>query len=399
MESPFFASRRNPIRYGYVAQPRPRPPAAKSRVVSIPVQFVRSEEEEKTAKKPAAAAAVQQPAEVDRAGAAVKVQKVFRGFLVRKNVRLVHKVAAEVDEIERKIRAEEEVIRRDEKERLRVNEMLMALLLRLDSVRGVRDYRKKVIRKVISLQDAVDSIAAARDEKEVGGETLGADIGAPVETLESPAVAEEHRIVEEAVPQECKDGISETLDAQKEEAKAEEDESLEETLEAKDEAPEREEDLAEGPVTIESKSVEVGNIGDPMEETLGNYPADTAPLGTGGKTEEVVEESELKEEGAIFDPMEKERATEIGAEERSTTSDQMQGVVESPGVKEVMERVVAENERLKGLVAELCERSAQQCRLMGGLVERVEHLERRMEKRRRKNMKRRHAENKYILCS
>ncbi|KAG1370162.1 calponin domain-containing protein [Cocos nucifera] len=411
MESPFFASRRNPTRHGYVPQPRPRPPAVKPRVVSIPVRFVRSEEEEKTAKKPAAAAAARQPAEVDRAGAAVKVQKVFRGFLVRKNVRVVHKVAAEVDEIERKIRAEEEVVRRDEKARLRVNEMLMALLLRLDSVRGVRDYRKKVIRKVISLQDALDSIAAARDEKEIGGETLGAEIGAPAETQESPAVAEEHRIDEEAVPQECGDGISEVRDAsakdletgdvQKEEAKVEEDESVEETLEAKDEAPDSK-DLAEGSVTIESKSVEEGNIGDPMEETGGNSAADTAPPGTGGKTEEeVVEESELKEEGegAILDPMEQERAPEMGAEERSTTWDQMQGVVESPGVKEVMERVMTENESLKRLVAELCERSAQQCRLMGGLVERVEHLERRMEKRRRKNMKRRHAENKYNLCS
>lgn len=406
MDGPFFASRRNPIRYGYVPQPRPRPPAAKPRVVSIPVHFVSSEEEEKTAKKPAATVAARQPAEVDRAGAAVKVQKVFRGFLVRKNARLVHKVAAEVDEIERKIRAEEEVIRRDGKERLRVNEMLMALLLRLDSVRGVRDYRKKVIRKVISLQDAVDSIAAARDEKELGGETLGEENRAPAETQESPEVVENHGIDEEDVPQEFGDGFSEvrgasakgfeTLDVQNEEAKAEEDCSVEENLEAKDEAPETK-DLADGPVSMESKSVGEGNVGYPMEETLGNSPAYTAQLGTGCRTEEVVEESE-SEEATIFDPMGQERVPEIGIEEGGTTSDQMQRVVESPGVKEVMERVMAENERLKRLVAELCERSAQQCRLMGGLVGRVERLERRMEKRRKKNTKRKNAGDEYFFC-
>ncbi|XP_008791114.2 uncharacterized protein LOC103708112 [Phoenix dactylifera] len=403
MERPFFASPWNPIRYGYVPQPRPRPPAAKSRVVSIPVRFVSSEEEERTAKRPAAAAAARQAGEVDRDVAAVKVQKVVRGFLVRKNVRVVHKVAAEVDEIERKIRAEEELIRRDGKERLRVNEMLMALLLRLDSVRGVRDYRKKVIRRVISLQDAVDSIAAAaRDEKEVGGEALDAENGAPAKTLESPEEVGEHHIDEEAVPQECGDGISEVRGGSPK-GFGTLDDSVEEALEAKDEAPESK-DLAEGSVLVESKSVEEGNIGDPMEETLGNSPEFTAPLGTEDKTEEAVEESKVEEKGTIFDPIKQERThdqtlsgskmTGIGAEEGSTSSDQMM---------EVMERVMAENERLKRLVTELCERSNQQCRLMGGLVETVEDLERRMEKRRKKkkkkNTKRRPAENKYHLCS
>ncbi|KAJ8493814.1 hypothetical protein OPV22_015535 [Ensete ventricosum] len=38
--------------------------------------------------------------------------------------------------------------------------MLMALLLRLDSVRRVGEYRKKVIRRVISLQEFLDSFPA-----------------------------------------------------------------------------------------------------------------------------------------------------------------------------------------------------------------------------------------------
>lgn len=359
MERSNLASPWTPIRRGAVSQPRPRPPAAKPRVVSIPVHFVGSEKEAKTAKKPAAAAA-RLPAEVDRVEAAVKVQKVFRGFLVRKNVRVVRRVAAEVDEIEMKIRAEEEVIRSDGKERLRVSEMLMALLLRLDSVRGVRDYRKKVIRRVISLQEAVDSIAAKRDEREAG---VGGN-GAPAETLE------EHRTdEEEAVRQECGDGISEvrdhtsaegdfetlkSTDVQKEEA--EEDDSvvvsIKETLEAKEEAPE--------------------NVRDPMEEKiLGNSSKCRAPLGTEGKTdEEDTTPNPVEEEETCADPS-----------EGSAVVDQMP---QGPGVKEVMERMIEENERLKRLVAELCERSAQQCRLIGGLAGRVERLEKKMEEKRMK---------------
>ena len=58
-----------------------------------------------------------------------------------------------------------ELIRKDTKERLRVNETLMALIFKLDSIRGVypgiRDCRKAVIKKAVSLQEKVDYIAAA----------------------------------------------------------------------------------------------------------------------------------------------------------------------------------------------------------------------------------------------
>ncbi|KAF2286458.1 hypothetical protein GH714_017060 [Hevea brasiliensis] len=55
-----------------------------------------------------------------------------------------------------------EMIRRDSKERLKVNEMLMNLLFRLDSVpgvdSGVRDCRRTVVKTVIRLQEMVDAI-------------------------------------------------------------------------------------------------------------------------------------------------------------------------------------------------------------------------------------------------
>ncbi|KAL0364361.1 UNVERIFIED_CONTAM: BAG family molecular chaperone regulator 5, mitochondrial [Sesamum angustifolium] len=57
-----------------------------------------------------------------------------------------------------------ELVRRDERERLRMNESLMCLLFKLDSIcgvdSGVRVCRKAVIRKAIALQERIDAIVA-----------------------------------------------------------------------------------------------------------------------------------------------------------------------------------------------------------------------------------------------
>ena len=89
------------------------------------------------------------------------------------------KIAAirrEVDEVERWISREEalESMKKDPKERLRVNEMLMSLLFWLDSVRsvdlGVRDCQKSVIKREIALQEFLDSIVADGQTLTLGGE-------------------------------------------------------------------------------------------------------------------------------------------------------------------------------------------------------------------------------------
>ncbi|KAL8258398.1 hypothetical protein R6Q59_030439 [Mikania micrantha] len=83
---------------------------------------------------------------------------------MRKSVRKISAIRCKVREIEMKINDTEtvELIGTDAKERLRVNETLMSLLFKLDSIRGVdfgvRDFRKTVIRKAISLQEKIDSI-------------------------------------------------------------------------------------------------------------------------------------------------------------------------------------------------------------------------------------------------
>ena len=156
MNNPFFRSRwSQPSR---AAGAKLVEVERKPKVVSIPVHVVGSD-----------------PARSDRtrSASAVKIQKVFRGFMVRKSVKKIASVRREVEAIERRISSREivDLIRRDGKERLRVSEGFMALLLKLDSVRGVdlgvRELRKAAIKKAIALQERVDAIAAGDRALEV----------------------------------------------------------------------------------------------------------------------------------------------------------------------------------------------------------------------------------------
>ncbi|KAK1353421.1 BAG domain-containing protein [Heracleum sosnowskyi] len=152
MASPFFSSYWNQpseSRYSPSSIPLKRKPeTASPKVISIPVHFVGSENNRVNSG-------------LNRSGSALKIQKVFRGFLLRKSVSKIVSIKNEVEEIERRI-GTVELIRKDSKERLRINETLMALLFKLDSVRGidsgVRELRKGVIRKAIALQEKVDAL-------------------------------------------------------------------------------------------------------------------------------------------------------------------------------------------------------------------------------------------------
>ena len=95
---------------------------------------------------------------------------------MRKSVKKIAAIRREVDEVERWISREEalELMKKDPKERLRVNEMLMSLLFWLDSVRsvdlGVRDCQKSVIKREIALQEFLDSIVVDGQTLTLGGE-------------------------------------------------------------------------------------------------------------------------------------------------------------------------------------------------------------------------------------
>ncbi|KAJ4764989.1 BAG family molecular chaperone regulator 5 [Rhynchospora pubera] len=100
--------------------------------------------------------------------AAMKIQSLYRGHLVRSLIRTIRSVDAETSRLEQLIQRLETVDAiRDEssRERIRINEMLMKALLCLDSVPGfypeVRQLRRDLSRRIVSLQEVLDAIVAA----------------------------------------------------------------------------------------------------------------------------------------------------------------------------------------------------------------------------------------------
>ncbi|XAR65725.1 hypothetical protein NMG60_11009926 [Bertholletia excelsa] len=97
--------------------------------------------------------------------AAVKIQSAYRSYVVRTLVKKISAVNSEANRLERLIQRQETVdaLRSDDRERIRVNEELMALLLRLDSVPGfdptVRELRRHVSRRIVGLQEIVDAVS------------------------------------------------------------------------------------------------------------------------------------------------------------------------------------------------------------------------------------------------
>ncbi|GJX26663.1 IQ motif, EF-hand binding site, BAG domain protein [Tanacetum coccineum] len=136
-------------------------PVHKQKVVSIPVHFISSDHH--------------QPQTNKHSSAALKIQKVFKGHTVRKALNKIVSIKNQVNEIEARLQNDVvfvRMLRNDAKERLRVNETLMSLLFKLDSVRGVengvRDVRKSVAKKAVALQEKVDSIAQTFEEGDDG---------------------------------------------------------------------------------------------------------------------------------------------------------------------------------------------------------------------------------------
>ncbi|KAH9299148.1 hypothetical protein KI387_030830 [Taxus chinensis] len=183
MDNPFFGGVSNGV-------PRQSP----SNVVSIPVNFVNS-----SAAKSASTAAKQAATRkrMNETTSAVKIQAAFRGFCVRKTqpfkkLRVIMKTKAEAAEIRRRIADCHfvELIRRDEKERLKLTEFVMSLLLRLDAILGVnsfvRESRKAVTHELVNLQETIDDIIA---DKSMQAMTTEARVSSEREE-ESPNVNE-----------------------------------------------------------------------------------------------------------------------------------------------------------------------------------------------------------------
>ncbi|GJN04399.1 hypothetical protein PR202_ga21946 [Eleusine coracana subsp. coracana] len=138
------------------------PNAGASKSVSVPVCCVESQPEVEISRK-----LVKRAPSAEEA--AVRIQAAARALLARKAVRALRSVEREAEEIGEKVACEAETLRGDGRARIAVGEQLMKLLFRLDAVRGAREYRRKVTKRVLALQDAVDALeqrpaAVAEDE-------------------------------------------------------------------------------------------------------------------------------------------------------------------------------------------------------------------------------------------
>ncbi|GLJ47223.1 hypothetical protein SUGI_0996820 [Cryptomeria japonica] len=141
---------------------------SKSRI-NIPVEYVDSSSASKPHFQTKKKKNYRWRAKMSKPTAAVKMQAAYRGFRVRKsmplkNLKAIAQAKKSMEELKRQLGYEKvvQLIRQNEKERLRIAEGLMSLLLKLDAIQGVdtivRESRKAVIRELIKLQVTVDAI-------------------------------------------------------------------------------------------------------------------------------------------------------------------------------------------------------------------------------------------------
>lgn len=118
---------------------------------------------------------------MDETSAAIKIQSAFRGFSIRKcaplkNLKIILDVKAKAEDIRRRIadRQVVESIRQNEKERLKITEEIMSLILKLDAIQEVhsfvREARRAVVRELVSLERDVDAIIAGKSTEGTGME-------------------------------------------------------------------------------------------------------------------------------------------------------------------------------------------------------------------------------------
>ncbi|XP_030457017.2 BAG family molecular chaperone regulator 5, mitochondrial [Syzygium oleosum] len=108
--------------------------------------------------------------------AATKIQSAYRAHLIRTLYKTISFVDSTADRLQRRIQQQDTVdtLRGSPLERARIEEELMRLLLRLDSVPGgvdqaVREGRRKVSRRIVGLQEIVDGVCCG------GGAVEGGD--------------------------------------------------------------------------------------------------------------------------------------------------------------------------------------------------------------------------------
>ncbi|KAG8385813.1 hypothetical protein BUALT_Bualt03G0084300 [Buddleja alternifolia] len=121
-------------------------PGSGSKITEIPIQSV-PEEQSPSKSVPITVHLPGQSQSREQSYAAVKIQSAYRSHMVR--------TLETVD-----------AVRTNERERIKINEALMSLLLKLDSVPGldpnVRELRRHVSRRIVGLQEILDAVSDTR---------------------------------------------------------------------------------------------------------------------------------------------------------------------------------------------------------------------------------------------
>ncbi|CAA0820444.1 BAG family molecular chaperone regulator 5-mitochondrial [Striga hermonthica] len=274
--------------------------------------------------------------QVDRSGSsAVKIQKVVRGFLVRKCLKKIKDIKREVDEIEWRLSWVEvvDLVKRDEKERLRMTESLMSLLLKLDSICGVdfgvRGCRKAVIRKAIALQERIDAIVAAAVDPEAESdgvdseEIIDALLLKPKDTSESAISGSQVELCEEVWRNN-----------------------------------DRKMDI-----------VGDSSVIDVVVEREVNVVSESDPVGIDNEDDDIVEKSDSLVENW----------------KQGNGKDEYKGHDGDKSDRELLERMIEDNEKMMSMMKQLFERNEMQKKLINSLTNRVEMLEKaRLRKKKKK---------------
>lgn len=266
--------------------------------------------------------------------AAVRLQAAARGHMARRMVREVRAVERQADAVAARMAAEADALRADARKRVGLGEELMRLLLRLDGVRGAREYRRRVAKRVLALQDAVDAL----------------------ESSPSPAPA----VVVAADAPEGQDAQEEAEDTMAPELPVEDDTAV------ATETAAMEVDVASPVVLDKAVQTETELVADVDKASEAEGEWEMVATGDGDvSTGEGPAPSKLQQQEPAAEEEEKKTVSTDGLD-----------------AKKLMEMVSA-----------LCERSAQQCALIGALAERVDTLERSVrrveeaDRRRRRNKK------------
>ncbi|GAB2280706.1 hypothetical protein Dimus_015332 [Dionaea muscipula] len=330
----------------------------KPKAVQIPVRFVVSD---KTSSESAA-----------------RIQNAWRRFRVRKSVRKILEIRREVDEAEKKIleEASVEIFRRDERERLRMNETLMRLLLRLDSVRGVDDAvrvcRKSVTRRVILLQEKFDSIVAGGGSVDESDSQEDAQGVAEVEDCGRSLEAAEEG---DETAADNADVIEETLRLVRPAADEERDASVHaiEGDKLQDDLMMEESSHDDGNVNSEVPTVKAAAAdGDDGDSVLSL--ANSESWVEGGEEEERDGDDVGKgeeDDAEILQPMSIEEKQLDGKENIVDAIDS-----KDKNHRELLEKMTGDHEKMMGMMTELFENNKKQTQILTSLTKRVDQLER-----------------------